>query len=150
MLRLSISLYNIVDRIYIGHIPNANADALTGVGVAFPIGNAFFRQSGRRTGAQFSLQAAENNLFFRKGLTNGSALCIIEWYLGVAQFGSALEWGSRGREFNSPHSDHPAASPFLDLPLFPLGIFFNTVLPWRLFCFSRRAGEKPNLCNTGH
>lgn len=30
-------LYNIVDRIYIGHIPNAYADALTGVGVAFPI-----------------------------------------------------------------------------------------------------------------
>lgn len=30
-------LYNIVDRIYIGHIPSASADALTGVGVAFPI-----------------------------------------------------------------------------------------------------------------
>lgn len=30
-------LYNIVDRIYIGHIPNASADALTGVGVTFPI-----------------------------------------------------------------------------------------------------------------
>jgi putative MATE family efflux protein len=30
-------LYNIVDRIYIGHIPGASADALTGVGVAFPI-----------------------------------------------------------------------------------------------------------------
>ena len=25
--------------------------------------------------------------------------------LGVAQFGSVLEWGSRGREFKSPHSD---------------------------------------------
>ena len=24
---------------------------------------------------------------------------------GVAQFGSALEWGSRGREFDSRHSD---------------------------------------------
>ncbi len=35
-------------------------------------------------------------------------LCIIILYkyLGVAQFGSALEWGSRGREFKSPHSDH--------------------------------------------
>lgn len=30
-------LYNIVDRIYIGHIPNASSDALTGVGIAFPI-----------------------------------------------------------------------------------------------------------------
>ena len=27
-------------------------------------------------------------------------------YPGVAQFGSALEWGSRGREFDSRHSDH--------------------------------------------
>src|SRR5699024_11811048 len=30
-------LYNIVDRIYIGRIPEVGADALTGVGVAFPI-----------------------------------------------------------------------------------------------------------------
>lgn len=30
-------LYNIVDRIYIGHIPNIGAAALTGVGVTFPI-----------------------------------------------------------------------------------------------------------------
>lgn len=30
-------LYNIVDRIYIGHIPGASSDALTGVGVALPI-----------------------------------------------------------------------------------------------------------------
>ena len=26
-------------------------------------------------------------------------------YLGVAQFGSVLEWGSRGRKFESSHSD---------------------------------------------
>ena len=30
-------LYNIVDRMYIGRIPGASSDALTGVGVAFPI-----------------------------------------------------------------------------------------------------------------
>lgn len=30
-------LYNIVDRIYIGHIPGIGANALTGVGVTFPI-----------------------------------------------------------------------------------------------------------------
>ena len=27
-------------------------------------------------------------------------------YLGVAQFGSVLEWGSRGRRFESSHPDH--------------------------------------------
>ena len=31
-------------------------------------------------------------------------------YLGVAQFGSVLEWGSRGREFKSPHSDQRKTS----------------------------------------
>ena len=30
-------LYNIVDRIYIGHIPVVGTAALTGVGVTFPI-----------------------------------------------------------------------------------------------------------------
>src|SRR5690625_6783045 len=30
-------LYNIIDRIYIGRIPDVGADALTGVGVSFPI-----------------------------------------------------------------------------------------------------------------
>ena len=29
----------------------------------------------------------------------------LQRYPGVAQFGSALEWGSRGREFDSRHSD---------------------------------------------
>ncbi|MBR2281645.1 MAG: MATE family efflux transporter [Spirochaetales bacterium] len=31
------ALYSIVDRIYLGHIPDAGASALTGVGLAFPI-----------------------------------------------------------------------------------------------------------------
>lgn len=30
-------LYSVVDRMYIGHIPNASANALTGVGITFPI-----------------------------------------------------------------------------------------------------------------
>ena len=30
-------LYNIVDRVYIGHIPNASTDALTGVGLTVPV-----------------------------------------------------------------------------------------------------------------
>ena len=31
------ALYNMVDRMYIGHIPEIGASALTGVGVCFPI-----------------------------------------------------------------------------------------------------------------
>ena len=30
-------LYNMVDRMYIGHLPNVGANALTGVGVTFPV-----------------------------------------------------------------------------------------------------------------
>lgn len=30
-------LYNVVDRIYIGHIPNTSTDALTGIGLALPV-----------------------------------------------------------------------------------------------------------------
>ena len=30
--------------------------------------------------------------------------CVV--FPGVAQIGSALEWGSRGRRFDSCHSDH--------------------------------------------
>lgn len=30
-------LYNLVDRMYIGHIPGASSLALTGVGITFPI-----------------------------------------------------------------------------------------------------------------
>ena len=30
-------LYNVVDRIYIGHLPDVGAMALTGIGLAFPL-----------------------------------------------------------------------------------------------------------------
>ena len=30
-------LYNVVDRIYIGHIPHASSQALTGIGLTLPI-----------------------------------------------------------------------------------------------------------------
>ncbi len=38
---------------------------------------------------------------------SGIILLVVETkHLGVAQFGSVLEWGSRGRWFNSSHPDH--------------------------------------------
>ena len=46
-------------------------------------------------------------------------------YPGVAQFGSALEWGSRGREFDSRHSDQKTS--FVEL------VFF---------CCIRRCGQR--------
>ena len=58
-------LYNIVDRIYIGHIPNIGASALTGVGLFTPILmmiNAFaqFSGSGGAPKASILLGAKEN------------------------------------------------------------------------------------------
>ena len=39
---------------------------------------------------------------------------------GVAQFGSALEWGSRGRVFKSPHSDQKKVSLLCRLTFFAM------------------------------
>ena len=39
-------------------------------------------------------------------------------YPGVAKFGIALEWGSRGRWFESSHSDHVGASSISLAPTF--------------------------------
>ena len=51
-------LYNVVDRIYLGHLPGASSLALSGVGLAFPI---------------VSLTAAFCNLF----ASGGAPLCSI-------------------------------------------------------------------------
>ena len=56
----------------------------------------------------------EREKYSKKVLTNGQRAVIIplvpeksaQKYLGVAQLGSVLEWGSRGREFKSLHPDH--------------------------------------------
>ena len=58
MAQLINALYNIVDRIYIGHIPSVGDVALTGVGVTFPIlmlisaFSAFIGSHGQRTSFQ--------------------------------------------------------------------------------------------------
>ena len=35
--QLVLLLYNVVDRVYIGHLPGADSMALTGIGLAFPL-----------------------------------------------------------------------------------------------------------------
>ena len=44
-------------------------------------------------------------------------------YPGVAKFGIALEWGSRGLEFESRHSDQIMGSIFGYFPLFFVWVF---------------------------
>ena len=48
-------------------------------------------------------------------------------YLGVAQLGSVLEWGSRGREFKSLHPDQNVGR-FI-LPTFFYAIFHLDIYP---------------------
>ena len=52
----------------------------------------------------------------RKQLLFFANCCIMYRHLGVAQFGSALDWGSRCRRFKSCHSDqckeHKYCAPF--------------------------------------
>ena len=43
-------------------------------------------------------------------------------YLGVAQFGSVLEWGSRGRKFESSHPDVEKALKQQCFEAFPLSV----------------------------
>ena len=62
-------LYNIIDRIYIGHIPENGALALTGVGVCMPlimIVSAFAALVGRKSG--FVPQSMVARVAFAKAL----------------------------------------------------------------------------------
>ena len=57
-------LYNLVDRIYIGHMPDGGTLALTGVGVCFPIItliSAFSSLIGTGGAPQVAIRLGENN-----------------------------------------------------------------------------------------
>ena len=73
----------------------------------------------------------------KKGLTKHPMNSIIvsePRNLGVAQFGSVLEWGSRGREFDSPHSDQKQHSSLRDAVFLCLHFLFSID---KLYCKSR-------------
>ena len=56
--------------------------------------------------------------FFRKAVLYWSSRQKAAQYPGVAKFGIALEWGSRGLEFESRHSDHVGAGLYACSDLF--------------------------------
>ena len=59
---------------------------------------------------------------------------------GVAQFGSVLEWGSRGREFESHHSDQNTVKfgkKLLSLRYFFIYHFVNSFLKLRKMALER-------------
>lgn len=73
-------LYSVVDRMYIGHIPNAAAHALTGVGLTFPIISivtAFANLFGMGGSPLFSMERGRNNVDkARKIMGNTFALLV--------------------------------------------------------------------------
>ena len=93
-------LYNIVDRIYIGHIPEVGALALTGVGVCMPIimivsAFASFVGAGGAPRASI-LMGRQDHESAEKSLGNCSPLCCssgtgrCSWPLAPAQIPSAM------------------------------------------------------------
>ena len=78
-------LYNIVDRIYIGRIPNASTLALTGIGVTFPIITiimAFANLFGMGGAPLFSIERGKgNNNSAEEIMGNSFALLIISGVL---------------------------------------------------------------------
>lgn len=57
-------LYSVIDRMYIGHIPNASANALTGIGLTFPILSiitAFANLFGTGGAPLFSIERGRGN-----------------------------------------------------------------------------------------
>ena len=79
----------------------------------FQSGRVVSQTAGKMPGAGKGNSAERiGHKIFKKVLTKCKEHCIIAYVPksrercpGVAQFGSALEWGSRGREFDSRHSD---------------------------------------------
>ena len=72
--------------------------------------------------SRFNSSAENFSYFFKKALDKyPKTVYNVYCYLGVAQIGSALPWGGRGRRFKSCHSDHnvetkkmsPAKSPII-------------------------------------
>ena len=81
-------LYNIVDRIYLGHIPGAGAAILTGVGVAFPIIlliTAFAQLIGSGGGPLASMRLGQNRKDLAEEIvsTSAAALLVLSVFLMV-------------------------------------------------------------------
>ena len=85
-------LYNIVDRIYIGHIPGEGTDALTGLGLTFPIVSAilaFTMLFGHANDIYMQI-----SLIMLIGLLAKNAILIVQFALERRQTGMAISWSA--------------------------------------------------------
>ena len=78
-----------------------------------------------------------------------AVIIISKWFEthpGVAQLGSALDWGSRGRRFKSCHSDHKKASEAFIYKGFGafLLFYYSTVWQGKISLLWTGCGQKQN------
>lgn len=118
-------LYNVVDRIFIGHIPGAAADALTGVGVCFPLIiliSSFASFAGNGGGPLASMElgrrdAAEANRIL------GNAILLLALFAVCLMAGIGLFLEPLLRLFGASDATLPYASQYLGIYL--TGTFFG-------------------------
>ena len=71
--------------------------------------------------SRFNSSAENFSYFFKKALDKyPKTVYNVYCYLGVAQIGSALPWGGRGRRFKSCHSDHNVETKKMSLAKSPI------------------------------
>ncbi len=110
--QLASLLYNIVDRIYIGHIPDVGTDALTGLGLTFPIItmiSAFTLLAGQGGSPVFSMaRGAGNDKKAKKVLDNSfimlTVLALILTLVGML-FKKPIIYALGGSDITYPYSE---------------------------------------------
>ena len=83
-------LYNVVDRMYIGHIPGAGAMALTGLGLCLPvisIVSAFSRLSGMGGSPLFSIERGRGDLAEAEKLMGSSFTLLLIFAVALTTLG---------------------------------------------------------------
>ncbi len=113
------ALYSIVDRIYLGHIPNAGASALTGVGLAFPILTiitAFQNLFGNGGAPLFSIARGKGNRELAAKYLSNAAFMLISVGL-VLTLAAYLCKGSLLWLIGASEETFPYANDYLDIYL---------------------------------
>ena len=109
---LATLLYNIVDRIYIGHIPEVGTNALTGLGLTFPlitIISAFTLLTGQGGSPIFSMcRGAGNEKKAKKVMDNSFIMLVISAVILTAVcliFKKPLIYALGGSDITYPYSE---------------------------------------------
>lgn len=113
-------LYNIVDRIFIGHIPDIGSDALTGVGVGFPIImllSAFAALIGMGGAPRASIRMGEQKLDLAEQILGNCFSCLVGLSIVLTVFFQATKEPLL-RMFGASDATMPYALEYLQIYIF--------------------------------